>query len=112
VGTFILLRGRLSPTRGPPASRPPVAEVFVNISNDGYFGPQRRPGSGNLKIVRMRAVEYTAAGFCGPPTNGITAAIDPAGRVLERLPRPIARPQLQAHYSYISTQTLYTTKWG
>ncbi len=84
------------------------AEVFVNISNDGYFGHSAARDQ-HLKIVRMRAVE-NRRWILRSTNNGITAAIDPAGRVLERLPADRAAA-LQAHYSYISTQTVYT-KWG
>ena len=84
------------------------AEVFVNISNDGYFGHSAARDQ-HLKIVRMLAVE-NRRWILRSTNNGITAAIDPAGRVLERLPVDRAAA-LQAHYSYISTQTVYT-KYG
>jgi apolipoprotein N-acyltransferase len=106
VGTFICYEAAL-----PHAARrfaAAGAEVFVNISNDGYFGHSAAQDQ-HLKIVRMRAVE-NRRWILRSTNNGITAAIDPAGRVLERLPANRAAA-LQAHYSYISTQTVYT-KWG
>jgi apolipoprotein N-acyltransferase len=106
VGTFICYEAALphSARRFAAAG----AEVFVNISNDGYFGHSAAQDQ-HLKIVRMRAVE-NRRWILRSTNNGITAAIDPAGRVLERLPANRAAA-LQAHYSYISTQTVYT-KWG
>ncbi len=84
------------------------AEVLVNISNDGYFGHSAARDQ-HLKIVRMRAAE-NRRWILRSTNNGITAAIDPAGRVVERLPADRAAA-LQAHYSYISMQTVYT-KYG
>ena len=106
VGTFICYEAAL-----PHAARrfaAAGAEVFVNISNDGYFGHSAAQDQ-HLKIVRMRAVE-NRRWILRSTNNGITAAIDPAGRVVERLPADRAAA-LQAHYSYISTQTVYT-KYG
>ena len=60
------------------------AEVFVNISNDGYFG-RSAAREQHLKIVRMRAAE-NRRWILRSTNDGITAAIDPAGRVVERLP--------------------------
>jgi apolipoprotein N-acyltransferase len=81
------------------------AEVLVNISNDGYFGHSAAQNQ-HLKIVRMRAVE-NRRWILRSTNNGITAVIDPAGRVPERLPADRAAA-LQAHYSYVSEQTVYT----
>jgi apolipoprotein N-acyltransferase len=103
VGTFICYEAALphSARRFAAAG----AEVFVNISNDGYFGHSAARDQ-HLKIVRMRAVE-NRRWILRSTNNGITAAIDPAGRVLERLPVDRAAA-LQAHYSYVSEQTVYT----
>jgi apolipoprotein N-acyltransferase len=103
VGTFICYEAALphSARRFAAAG----AEVFVNISNDGYFGHSAARDQ-HLKLVRMRAVE-NRRWILRSTNNGITAAIDPAGRVVERLPVDRAEA-LQAHYSYISTQTVYT----
>lgn len=60
------------------------ATVFFNLSNDGYFGHSAAREQ-HLLLVRMRAVENRR--FIVRATNdGITASIDPAGRVLRRLP--------------------------
>lgn len=60
------------------------AEVLVNISNDGYFG--RLAGrEQHLKIARMRAVE-NQRWIIRATNDGISAAIDPAGRIAQTLP--------------------------
>jgi apolipoprotein N-acyltransferase len=103
VGTFICYEAALPHSARLFAAA--GAEVFVNISNDGYFGHSAARDQ-HLKIVRMRAVE-NRRWILRSTNNGITAAIDPAGRVLERLPVDRAAA-LQAHYSYVSEQTVYT----
>jgi apolipoprotein N-acyltransferase len=60
------------------------ATVFFNLSNDGYFGHSAAREQ-HLLLVRMRAVENRR--FIVRSTNdGITAVIDPAGRILRKLP--------------------------
>ena len=60
------------------------ANVLFNLSNDGYFG-HTAAREQHLLLVRMRAVENRR--FIVRATNdGITSAIDPAGRVIRRLP--------------------------
>jgi apolipoprotein N-acyltransferase len=81
------------------------AEVFVNISNDGYFGRSSAQEQ-HLKIVRMRATE-NRRWVLRATNNGITASIDPAGRVVERLPANHAAT-MQATYYRVSEQTVYT----
>jgi apolipoprotein N-acyltransferase len=61
------------------------ANVFFNLSNDAYFGHSAAREQ-HLLLVRMRAVENRR--FIIRSTNdGITSAIDPAGRILLELPR-------------------------
>lgn len=60
------------------------AGVFVNISNDGYFGASAAREQ-HLQLVRMRAAE-NARWILRPTNNGVSAAVDPAGRVVHRLP--------------------------
>jgi apolipoprotein N-acyltransferase len=81
------------------------AQVLVNISNDGYFG-RTAARQQHLKIVRMRAVE-NRRWILRSTNDGITAVIDPAGRVLERLP-PFEPAALRTGFSYESKQTVYT----
>jgi apolipoprotein N-acyltransferase len=60
------------------------AELFVNLSNDGYFfGTAAREQ--HLQLVRMRAVE-NRRWVLRVTNNGITVAIDPAGVVRQSFP--------------------------
>lgn len=81
------------------------AEVFFNLSNDGYFGNSEAYEQ-HLSLVRMRAAE-NARWIVRATNDGITATVDPTGRVTERLHR--AR-QLSAtmRYGTSSAQTFYT----
>jgi apolipoprotein N-acyltransferase len=81
------------------------ANVLFNLSNDGYFG-QSAAREQHLEIARMRAVE-NRRWLLRVTNDGITAAIDPAGRITQRLPmyrEAVARMD----YSYINETTLYT----
>lgn len=81
------------------------ADVFANISNDGYFGHSAAREQ-HLKLVRMRAVENRRWTIRGT-NDGITAVIDPAGRVTERLPlytEQVARMR----FGYVSDLTFYS----
>lgn len=63
----------------------PEATLLVNISNDAWFGDSIAPAQ-HLQISRMRAAE--AGRYLLRATNtGITAVIDPRGRVVESLPQ-------------------------
>ena len=81
------------------------AEVLVNLSNDGYFGHSAAHEQ-HLEIVRMRAAE-NRRWILRATNDGITAAIDPAGRVVERIP-PFVQTAGLLPYDYQSTQTPYT----
>ena len=81
------------------------AGVFVNISNDGWFGESGAPGQ-HLNMARMRAIE-NRRWLLRTTNTGITAAIDPYGRVVARAPRN-QRVVLQAPYAALSEQTFYT----
>jgi apolipoprotein N-acyltransferase len=81
------------------------AEVFVNISNDGWFGDSGAPWQ-HLNMARMRAVENHRWLLRGTNT-GITAAIDPMGRVVAMAPRK-QRVALNAPYGLMSDTTFYT----
>jgi apolipoprotein N-acyltransferase len=60
------------------------ADVLVNLSNDAYFGPSEAREQ-HLSLVRMRAVESRRY-IIRATNNGITAVIDPAGRIVKQLP--------------------------
>jgi apolipoprotein N-acyltransferase len=81
------------------------AELFVNISNDGWYGEGGAPWQ-HLNQARMRAVENNRW-LLRDTNTGITAVIDPLGRVVAEAPRN-QRTQLQAAYSLEESTTFYT----
>lgn len=81
------------------------AQVFVNISNDGWFGDYGAPGQ-HLNMARMRAVE-NERWLLRATNTGITAVIDPYGRVVARAPRG-TRTVLDADYALVAGTTFYT----
>jgi apolipoprotein N-acyltransferase len=81
------------------------AEVLVNLSNDGYFGHSFAHQQ-HLEIVRMRAAE-NRRWILRATNDGITAAIDPAGRVVERMPAFVQTTGLLP-YDYAQSETPYT----
>lgn len=60
----------------------PAAELLVNVSNDAWFGDTRAPHQ-HLQIARLRAME-TGRWMLRATNNGVTAVIDPQGRVQRR----------------------------
>ncbi len=81
------------------------AELLVNLTNDGYFG--RGPArSQHLLLARMRAVE-NHRWLLRPSNNGITAVIDPAGRVWDRLPE-FKRAAGRLRFGWEREKTPYT----
>ena len=80
------------------------ANVLVNLSNDAYFGrSEARPQ--HLSLVRMRAVESRR--FIVRSTNdGITAVIDPAGRIRKRLPG-YQEVAAEVRYGTVDGKTFY-----
>jgi len=79
--------------------------VFVNISNDGWFGPTGAPRQ-HLNMARMRAVENDRW-LLRDTNSGITAVIDSYGRIVAEAPRN-QRTSLQASYSLVLGTTFYT----
>ena len=81
------------------------AEVLLNISNDSWFG--RTPARyQHLLIARMRAAE-NRRWLLRVTNNGVTAAIDPAGRVrrsTEEFQEVVARMP----FGWAKEKTLYT----
>ncbi|MDZ7832849.1 MAG: apolipoprotein N-acyltransferase [Desulfobacterales bacterium] len=84
------------------------AEVLVNISNDAWFGDSAMPHM-HLDAARMRAIEHRRY-VLRTSNSGISAIIDPNGRVAER-----SRLFEQARVSgtcRLSDQTTIYTKYG
>lgn len=84
------------------------AEVLVNISNDGWYGNSGAIDQ-HLAMARMRALE-NRRWVLRATNTGVTASIDPYGRIVARAPRNV-RTSLAAPYSLVSEQTVYT-RWG
>ncbi len=62
----------------------PEATLLVNVSNVAWFGDSAAPAQ-HLRIGRMRALE-TGRTMLTATNTGITAVVDPRGRVTARLP--------------------------
>ena len=80
------------------------AQVFVNISNDGWYGDSGAYAQ-HLNQTRMRAIENNRW-ILSDTDTGVTASIDPWGRVVAQLPRK-DRLALVAPYALISDTTFY-----
>jgi apolipoprotein N-acyltransferase len=81
------------------------AQVFVNISNDGWYGDSGAYAQ-HLNQTRMRAIENDRWILSSTDT-GVTASIDPYGRTVARLERKV-RGALVAPYALTSVTTFYT----
>jgi apolipoprotein N-acyltransferase len=84
------------------------ATVLFNLSNDSWFGTTAARYQ-HLLIVRMRAVE-NARWIVRATNNGISASINPAGRIIKEEPswRELAEV---LPFGYSRGETLYT-RWG
>lgn len=81
------------------------AEVLVNISDDGWYGDTSAPWQ-HLNIARMRAVE-NRRWLLRDTNTGVTAVIDPFGRVRESIPRHQV-DALPAQFAFSSEVTFYS----
>jgi apolipoprotein N-acyltransferase len=81
------------------------AEVLFNLSNDGYFGKSAARQQ-HLEIVRMRAAE-NRRWILRATNDGITATIDPAGRLRGTLPLYVQAAS-RSGFTYIESRTFYT----
>jgi apolipoprotein N-acyltransferase len=81
------------------------AEVLVNLSDDGWYGDTSAPWQ-HLNMARMRAIENRRWLLRGT-NNGVTAVIDPYGRVRQSIPRHQA-DALPAGYGFRDDITFYT----
>jgi len=80
------------------------AEVLVNISNDAWFSDSA--AWQELEMARLRAIENRRY-LLRATNDGVTAVIDPYGRVEQQIARHSAAV-LPAHFSYRRGQTFYT----
>jgi apolipoprotein N-acyltransferase len=81
------------------------AQVFVNISDDAWFGETAAPAQ-HLNQARMRAIENNRW-LVRSTDTGITAAIDPFGRVVAQAPRN-QRTYIDVPYTLITANTFYS----
>lgn len=81
------------------------ADLFVNISDDGWYGNSGAAGQ-HLNMARMRAIE-NERWLLRATNTGITASIDPFGRVVMSAPRDV-RAYMEAPYAFITGKTFYT----
>jgi apolipoprotein N-acyltransferase len=63
----------------------PDATLLVNVSNVAWFGDSLAP-SQHLQISRMRAIEAGRT-MLRATNTGVTAIVDPHGKVVARLPQ-------------------------
>lgn len=80
------------------------AQVLINISNDGWYG-ETGADFQHLQMARMRAIE-NHRWLLIDSNSGITASIDPYGRIVTRAERNV-RTALVAPYSPVSDITVY-----
>jgi apolipoprotein N-acyltransferase len=81
------------------------AELFINISNDGWFG-HSAAAEQHLRMARVRAVE-NRRWIVRATNSGITASIDPYGRVFRPLPKDV-RDAADLPYDFRTDKTIYT----
>ena len=80
------------------------ADVLVNISDDGWYGDTSAAWE-HLNMVRMRAIE-NHRWVLRATNTGVTAAIDPYGRVVMAAPRH-SRTSLRVGFDYEHDVTFY-----
>lgn len=81
------------------------AQVLVNLSDDAWYGDSSAPWE-LLDMVRMRAIENNRW-ILRSTNDGVTASIDPHGRVVDQMPRHV-RGALLARFNFIDGTTFYT----
>ena len=81
------------------------AQVLVNLSDDGWYGDTSAPWE-HLDMARMRAIE-NHRWLLRDTNTGLTASIDPAGRIVSYLPRHI-RGAIEVPFGYSQKLTFYT----
>ena len=80
------------------------SDVLINISNDGWYGDTSAAWQ-HLNMVRMRAIE-NHRWILRATNTGVTAAINPFGRVTAAVPRH-QRTSLRVRFAYEHDLTFY-----
>ncbi len=83
-------------------------EVIVTVSNDSWFGDTSAPRQ-HLAMAAVRAVE-NRRWLLRSTSNGISARVDPEGRILDRVPLRREAAFL-ASFQYLEKRTVFT-RWG
>ncbi|HYL63408.1 MAG TPA: apolipoprotein N-acyltransferase [Candidatus Methylomirabilis sp.] len=81
------------------------AQLFVNISNDGWFG-HSAAAEQHLHMARVRAVE-NRRWLIRTTNSGITVSVDPYGRIYFSVPADI-RAAVDLPYDFRTDKTIYT----
>lgn len=81
------------------------AQVLVNLSDDGWYGDTSAPWE-HLDMARMRAIE-NGRWVLRDTNTGLTASIDPYGRIVAQMPRHI-RGAVEVPFDYRDGLTFYT----
>lgn len=80
------------------------AQVLINISNDGWYGETGAPFQ-HMQMARMRAIE-NHRWLLIATNSGITASIDPYGRIVKQAPRNV-RTALTVPFAPLIESTFY-----
>ncbi len=81
------------------------AQLFINISNDGWFG-RSAAAEQHLRMARVRAAE-NRRWILRVTNNGFTVSIDPYGRIFSPLPVDV-RAAADLPYDFRTDHTIYT----
>lgn len=82
------------------------AELLMNITNDGWFGATAAPYQ-HLQMARMRSVE-NRVWLVRCANTGISAIVDPAGRIVDQIPLNRQGILVQPVQSAKGIRTFYT----
>ncbi|WP_304439267.1 nitrilase-related carbon-nitrogen hydrolase, partial [Oleiphilus sp. HI0125] len=81
------------------------AELIISVANDSWFGMSKEPYI-HLAMAKLRAIEHRRW-FVRATNGGISAVINPAGRVVNNV--PLGEEGVRASIvDWRSEQTLYT----
>ena len=83
-------------------------EVIVTLSNDSWFGASSAPYQ-HLAMAVFRSIE-NRRWLLRSTSNGISALVDPAGRIIYQ--SPLHKPdRFLASFQYLEQKTIFT-RWG